>query len=142
MYDPIVAYVRQHITVTKNEQAASVLLLLAALCTAMFLFCCHMFFMVSCRPAIYRRGAYDILSVYPADVWCLRTVLPCIHCDSDTALPYSMAQAYGTHTTKSVLGDSFSDYDSRLYDIDLYSSARYYHGYLSVCAACLYPPAI
>ena len=38
MYDPIVAYVRQHITVTKNEQAASVLLLLAALCTAMSAF--------------------------------------------------------------------------------------------------------
>lgn len=43
MYDPIVAYVRQHITVTKNEQAASVLLLLAALCTAM-----SAFFVVTC----------------------------------------------------------------------------------------------
>lgn len=43
MYDSVTAYVRQHITVTKNEHAASVILLLAAICTAM-----SAFFVITC----------------------------------------------------------------------------------------------
>ena len=38
MYDPITAYVKQHITVTKSSQAANAILLLAAVCTAMSTF--------------------------------------------------------------------------------------------------------